>query len=390
MENFQYCISTNILFGKEQIANLPEVIKPYGHKILLSYGGGSIKHIGLYDRIKSLLSDCEIHELCGIEPNPRIGKVYEGARMCKEYGVDFILAVGGGSVIDCSKVIAAAALYDGDAWDFVTTGKASIEKALPLITVPTMAATGSEMDAGAVISNPETNEKRSLFSPHLLPKASILDPTYTFTVSKFQTAAGSADMLSHLLEQYFVPAGTFMGDMMVESVIKTVIHYVPIALNEPENYEARAQLLWASNIADNATLCNGNRLCVFGVHAIEHELSAHYDIAHGAGLAILTPRWMRYVLKKSPETVTSRFAHYAHAVWGIDGNDENVLAEKGIEATKNFLNSLGLPSSLVDAGIPSDKFEQMAEHCVATEGVQYAYVPLEKEDIINILNMCIK
>lgn len=389
MENFQYCIGTNILFGKNQISNLPDIVKAEGNKVLLAYGGGSIKRIGLYDKVKELLSDCEIYELSGIEPNPKIESVETGAELCKRHGVEVVLAVGGGSVIDCSKAIAAAALYDGEPWKLIT-GEAAIGQALPLIAIPTMAATGSEMDAGGVISNPATHEKRGFFSQYVLPKASILDPTYSFTVPAYHTAAGSADILSHLLEQYFVSESTFMNDLLVESVMKTVIKYAPVVIAEPDNYEARAQLLWASNLADNATLSNGNVFCVFGVHAIEHELSAYYDIAHGAGLAILTPRWMRYVLERHPETVAPRFAHYARSVWGMNDGDDLALAAKAIEATEAFLHSLPIPKSLTEIGIGTEHFEDMAEHCVATEGVEYAWIPLAKEDIIGILTMSLK
>lgn len=386
MENFQFCIGTNILFGKGQITRLPEVVKPYGKRILLTYGGGSIKRIGLYEKIRELLSDCEVYELNGIEPNPRLASVEAGVRICKEHGIEVVLAVGGGSVIDCSKAIAAAAVYEGSAWELITSAT-PIQKALPLIAVPTMAATGSEMDAGAVISNPQAKEKRSFFSPHILPKASILDPLYTFTVSAYQTASGSADILSHLLEQYFSAKTTFMSDLMVESVMKTVIRYASIAIAEPDNYEARAQLLWASNIADNAMLCCGNKLCVFGVHAMEHELSAYYDIPHGVGLAILTPRWMRYVLQKSPEVVTPRFAHFARAVWSVEGTDDTIVARQGIEMTEHFLRNLGIQAKLTEVGIGTEHFEAMAEHCVATESVGYAWIPLDKDDIIRIFTM---
>ena len=389
MENFQYCIGTNILFGKGQIENLPSLVQPLGSRVLIAYGGGSIKRIGLYDTVKTLLSGCEVYELGGIEPNPKLESVENGARLCKQHGIEVVLAIGGGSVIDCAKAIAASALYEGTAWSLIT-GEAPIEKALPLIAIPTMAATGSEMDAGGVISNPATHEKRGFFSQHILPKASILDPTYTFTVPTFHTAAGSADILSHLLEQYFVSKSTFMSDLLVESVMKTVIKYAPVAIAKPDDYEARAQLLWASNIADNATLCNGNGLCVFGVHAIEHEVSAYYDIAHGAGLAILTPRWMRYVLEKHPETVAPRFAHYARAVFGLEEESDADLALKAIEATEKFLHCLPLPKSLEEVGVGTEHFEDMADHCVATEGVGYAWIPLEKNDITEILRMSLK
>lgn len=350
--------------------------------MLLTYGGGSIKRIGLYERVKDLLTDCEVYELCGIAPNPKLESVEDGVRICKEQGIEVVLAVGGGSVIDCSKAIVAGAAYEGSVWDLITR-KTPINDALPLIAIPTMAATGSEMDAGAVISNPATNEKRSFFSDKVLPKASILDPTYTFTVSATQTAAGCADILSHLLEQYFVSGSNFLGDQLVEGVIKTVIRYAPVAMAEPDNYEARAQLFWASNIADNATLCNGNRLCAFGVHGMEHELSAFYDIVHGEGLAILTPNWMRHVIEKEPKTVIPRFAHYGRSVWNLSGDDETV-AREAIEATDNFLSQLKQPKTLKEVGIGEEHIEKMAQHCVATEGVEYAWVSLGTEDVMAI------
>ncbi len=386
MENFQFCVGTNILFGKNQILNLSDVLGKYGKKVLLTYGGGSIKRTGLYDKVKELLSGFEVYELDGIEPNPKLASVYAGEKLCKGNGIDVVLAVGGGSVIDCSKAIAAAACYEGDAWDLITFA-APIEKALPLCTVLTIVATGSEMNSGAVISNPQTNEKIGFMSSHLIPKASILDPIYTFTVPKNQTAAGTADVLSHLLEQYFVSESTFMTDLLVESVIKTVIKYAPVAIAEPENYEAQAQLMWASSIGDNGTLSNGNRLCAFSCHGIEHELSAYYDITHGVGLAIVTPRWMRYVLSKN---TVDRFAHYGTAVWGIEpSQDKYETANQAIDATENFLKSLGIPMRLTELGIDDKNFEAMAEHAVPSGALAYGYVPLDKNDVVNILKMCV-
>lgn len=304
-ENFDFCVLTHILFGQGQIAHMPEAIGEFGEKVLLVYGGGSIKRMGLYGRIEELLSGCEIHELSGIAPNPRVESVREGVELCRKHHIDVILAVGGGSVIDCAEAIAAAFHYDGDAWDMIAS-HAEIVQALPIVAIPTAAATGSEADFGAVITNPETNEKLGLNSPALFPKLAILDPEYTFSVPARQTAAGSIDILSHLMEQYFVPATTYMSDLLVESVMKTVVRYAPIAYREPDDYEARAQLMWASTIADNATLCNGNELRAFSCHGIEHELSAYYDVTHGVGLAIITPRWMEYVLS---DATAPRFAH---------------------------------------------------------------------------------
>lgn len=387
MENFNFCVGVDVLFEKDQIKNLPEAVKPYGKKILLTYGGGSIKKMGLYDEVKALLTDYEVVELSGIEPNPKVSSVREGVKLCQENKIDMILAIGGGSVIDCSKAIAAAVYYDGDPWDMIALRK-PIEKALPIITVLTLAATGSEADSGGVISNPVTKEKLGFGASVLMPKVSIMDPTYTFSVPANQTAAGCADIMSHLLEQYFVPETTFMGDLLVESVMKTIIKYAPIAIKEPDNYEARAQIMWGSSIGDNATLCNGNKLAVFGVHGMEHELSAHYDLTHGVGLAILTSNWMKYVLQKSPEVVAPRFAHFAKAVWGLEG-EENVLAEKAIEATENFFRSLGLPMTLTEVGIDESKFGEMAEHAVHSGGLDYAWIPLKYQDIVKILKMCL-
>lgn len=385
MQNFQFCIPTNILFGKGQMEHLPEIVGAYGKKVLLTYGGGSIKKTSLYDNIKELLSDREIYEVSGIAPNPLIDSVREGIRICREHQVDVILAVGGGSVIDCSKAIAAGRFYEGDAWEMIS-GHAEIKEALPIIAIPTIAATGSEADAGAVIRNPETNEKLSLFSPLLFPKHAIMDPVNTFTVPANQTAAGSADILSHLMEQYFVPESTFLSDLLVESVMKTVIHYAPIAVKEPENYEARAQLMWAGTIADNATLCNGNQLVAFSCHGIEHELSGTYNTTHGVGLAIVTPRWMRYVLSEKTE---KRFAHFGRAVWGIKEENDHAAAEAMIQALEDFFRSLDLPSSFNEVGIDSSKFDEMAEHSVEAEGLRYTWMPMEKEDVINILYKCL-
>lgn len=386
MDNFQFCISTNVLFGKGQIEHLPQVVGNYGTRVLLAYGGGSIKRIGLYEQIHSLLAPYEVYELGGIAPNPRIESVYEGVALCKQHHIDLILAVGGGSVIDCAKAIAAAACTETDAWRLIAE-RLPVHQALPICAVPTVAATGSETDAGAVISNPAVKEKRSFFSSFVMPKVAIMDPTYTFTVPASQTAAGAADILSHLFEQYFVPQSTFMGDWLVEGVMKTIIKYTPIALAEPENYEARAQLLWGSAIADNATLCNGNRLCPFGVHGMEHELSAYYDMTHGVGLAILTPRWMRHVLS---ERTVHRFAHFAERVWGIAPSaDLYEMAHRGIDATEEFFKQIGIPMRLSEVGVDSEHFEEMARHAVQTEGLLHAYVPLAEQDVVEIYRACL-
>lgn len=386
MENFEFYVRTKAIFGKDQIEKLSEILEGYGKNILLTYGGGSIKKIGLYDKVMQLLSEYKVTELAGIEANPKIRSVREGVELCRNNHIDVILAIGGGSVIDCSKAIAAAFYYNGDVFDMLTS-QTPIEKAIPIIAVPTMAATGSEMDLGAVVVNPDTNQKVSIFGAAITPEVAIIDPSYTFSVSAKQTAAGCADMMSHLMEQYFLPKTSYLSDLLVESVMKTVIHYARTAMDEPENYEARAQIIWASEIADNATLANGNQMAVFGVHGMEHQISGRFNTTHGEGLAILTPRWMEYVLNKDTATVAPRLAHFAKAVWGLDGSDDLVLANRAIKATENFFRSLDIPMTLTEISVDASGFESMAEQAVM-EGVGYAWISLNKEDVINIYRMC--
>ncbi len=290
MNNFRLQIPTDIRFGRDRLAELPEVLEQFGKKVLLVYGGGSIKRSGLYDKVTALLKDNDFEwvELAGVEPNPRIDSVREGGRLIRENSLDMLLAVGGGSVVDASKVMAAAAYYDGDAWDLVKNPRL-IGQAVPIVDILTLAATGTEMNRGAVISNMETNEKLGTGGWELIPRASFLDPTLTYTVSKWQTAAGTADMMSHLFEQYFNrTVGVDVQDSIAEGLLKTAIKHGPVALAEPENYEARANLLWTSTLALNGLVASG-RAGGWTCHAIEHELSAYYDITHGIGLAVLTP-----------------------------------------------------------------------------------------------------
>lgn len=385
MNNFEFCVSTDVLFGKGQEEQLPAKLLPFGKKILLTYGGGSIKKNGLYDKIRNLLHEFEIFELGGIDPNPRVESVNEGAAICKEEGIDLILAVGGGSTIDCSKAIAAAAYYEGDAWDLLT-GKGQVTKALPIAVVLTIAATGSEMDCAAVISNMQTNEKLLMGHPALLPKVAVLNPENTFTVPPYQTASGSADMMSHIIESYFDTVDAFVPDAIAEGLMRSVIKYTPAALADPEDYEARAQLMWTSSLALNGITSTGKSF-MWSCHYIEHELSAHYDITHGAGLAMLTPKWMRYILS---DKMVDKFCDYAVNVWGFAREDDKMaLANKGIDATEEFFKSIGLPSTLGEFGIDDAKFAQMAENAVKVGCLQGAYVPLLEEDVINILKMCL-
>lgn len=386
MDNFRFCVGTDIRFGKGQIEKLPKLLKQYGSKVLLAYGGGSIKKIGLYDHLMSLLNnEFEVFELNGIQPNPRIESVEEGAAICKQHSVDVVLAVGGGSTIDCAKAIAAAAYYDGEAWDLILD-PSKINKALPVFTILTLSATGSEMDPFGVISNMKTNEKLGFSSPHVLPKASILDPTYTFSVSQYQTAAGTADIMSHIFESYFAPQNAFVADAINEGLLRACIKYCPLALQQPDNYEARAELMWTSSLAINGIGSTGKN-AAWSCHPMEHELSAFYDITHGVGLAILTPRWMRYILS---ENTVDKFVSFATNVWGFENSDDKfALANRAIDALEKFFVDCGIPMTLTEVGIDEEHFDKMAEDAVKFGGLADAYVPLNKQDVINIFKMCL-
>lgn len=386
MNNYEYCVPTDIRFGKGQIACLSEEIGKYGKKVLLVYGGGSIKKTGLYDKIYEVLKDYEIYELPGIEPNPRLSSVKKGAKICKEIGIDVVLAVGGGSSIDASKHIACSAFYDGDPWDLVLD-KTKVTKALPIFTVLTICATGSEMNPGAVISNEETKEKLEINHPLLYPTLSVCDPTYLFSLPKMQTAAGTADIVSHIFEQYFQPNdGAYITDRLSEAALKTCFKYGPIAIAEPENYEARSNLMWTSSIALNHLFTFGKG-GAWSVHPIEHELSAFYDITHGVGLAILTPAWMRYVLN---ENTVKRFAMFARNVWNVTKEDDYEAANAGIDLTEKFFHDMGLPGTLSEIGLDDSQFELMASEAVRTSGLSTrSYVKLDPADVEQIYRNCL-
>ena len=385
MNNFTFHIPTDIRFGKDQIQCLPEELEKYGKNLLLVYGGGSIKRSGLYDKIRDLLKDFEVSELSGIEPNPKLTSVEKGAAICKEKGIQVILAVGGGSTIDASKHIAAAACYDGEPWELVKD-RSLVKKALPVAVVLTICATGSEMNSGAVISNEKTHEKLEINHPLLYPKLSVCDPTYLYTLPPEQTAAGAVDILSHVMEQYFQPNDeAYITDVLSEAVMKTVVKYARKAMDEPQNYEARSNLMWASTVGLNHLLTVGKG-GAWSVHPIEHVISAYYDITHGVGLAILTPAWMEYVL--SDKTVR-RFARFAREVFGVKETDDAKAAELGIEKVREFNRSLEMPSTLTEVGILQDKFDEMAAEAVRTSGISLrAYVKLEISDVKKILMNC--
>jgi Uncharacterized oxidoreductases, Fe-dependent alcohol dehydrogenase family len=389
MYNFTFQNATKIYFGENQLGHLGEELKQYGTRVLLTYGGGSIKKIGLYDKIMKELekSHLIVFELPGIEPNPRHTTVNKGADICKREKIDVLLAVGGGSTIDCTKAIAAAAFYEGDSWDLVTH-KAPVVNALPVLSVLTLAATGSEMDTGSVISNTDTNEKYGLLHPLLLPRVSFLDPANTYSVSAFQTACGSADILSHVFDVFYFTASEKMDmvDHVQEEVIKTVVRYAPIAIKEPENYKARANLMWAASWALNGFLQTGGFQAA-SCHAMEHELSAFYDITHGLGLAILTPRWMEYILD---ESIAPQFKKFGVNVFGIDSSLAAMEgAKRSIACLSDFLfKDLGLQSTLTEIGIDDTNFKVMARKACQGNVLQ-GFKPLTPEDVEEIFRMCL-
>lgn len=383
MQNFDYMTPTRLIFGEGVIAKLPEVMANYGKKVLLTYGGGSIKKIGLYDKVKKLLSDFEITELSGIQPNPRYDpSVLEGVRLCKEYDIDVILAVGGGSVLDCSKAIATGAKYDGDPWDLISY-KAFATDSIPIVDIITLAATGSEYDPGGVISRTETNDKIGYIDSHNFPVVSFLDPTYTFTVSRKHTAAGCADAMNHIMEQYFCEDATLLNDGFCEAGLKSLMVNAKKCLENPEDYTARAEMMFACTLGCNGIYALGNSPSGWPCHGIEHALSAYYDITHGEGLAIITPRWMKHILN---DKTVSRFVKYGVNVFGIDSTlPDFEIADKAIRATYDFFASIGIPMHLREVGIDDSRIGEMAHHIAVNEGLENAYAPLTEQDIAEIL-----
>ncbi len=383
MQNFDYQTPTRLVFGKGAIAKLPAVMAQFGKKILLTYGGGSIKKIGLYDQVHELLKGFEIVELSGIQPNPKYNpSVLDGVRLCKEHHIDVILSVGGGSVLDCSKAIAAGACYDGDPWDLISY-KVKAQAALPIVDIITLAATGSEYDCGGVISCTETNDKIGYLDSHLYPHTSFLDPTYTFSVSRKQTAAGIADAMNHTIEQYFAEDTTLLNDGFCESMLRSLMANGRKCLAAPNDYQARAEMMLCCTYGCNGILALGNSESGWPCHGIEHALSAYYDITHGEGLAIITPRWMTHILN---DHTLPRFVKYGINVFGIDKTlPEREIARKAIDETYQFFESIGIPMHLKEVGIDDSRLDEMAHHIAVNEGLENAYAPLTEKDIKDIL-----
>ena len=388
MLNYVHDIKTKLYFGKGSISYLKESLEQFGKNVLIVYGGGSIKKIGLYDEVIKILNDngFEFVECGGVEPNPRIESVEKGVKLCKENNIDVVLAIGGGSTIDCSKAICSGYYYEGDdLWDMVKNRQKG-RKSLPLVDILTISATGSEFDGGGVITNLKTHEK--LGSPFTYPSVSICDPTYTFSVSKYQTAAGSADIMSHIFEGYFARTmDSDLADGIAETVLKSVMKNLPIALKEPDNYSARANLMADANVACSGIPEYGKDYTGWPCHAIEHELSAYYDITHGVGLAILTPRWMRFILKKDSTTL-ERFERFGKNVMGLDGSGLD-LANRAIDKLEEFYKDCGILMSLSELNINDEHFKEMAVHANINDRLKNAYVSLSVDDVEEILRACL-
>ncbi|MBQ0139216.1 MAG: iron-containing alcohol dehydrogenase [Kurthia sp.] len=383
MNTFSFYNPVRIHFGQDTIKNLATEVPKYGKNVLIVYGGGSIKKNGVYDAVVEQLQsiDATIFELGGVEPNPRVSTARKGIEICKAENIDLVLAVGGGSVIDCSKLIVAGAKTEADAWDIVTK-KEMPQSALPLAVVLTISATASEMNSGSVITNWETKEKYGWGSPHVFPKFSILDPTYTYSVPQNQVVNGVVDTMTHIFEQYFHNAtNTPLTDEMAEGILRTLIEVAPKAFADPTNYEHRETLMLAGTLGLNGFLALGSR-GDWATHNIEHAVSAYYDIPHAAGLAILFPNWMRHNVHVDPQ----RFVKVATKVFGIttEGKKEEEVALEGIEALSTFWTSIGAPSRLANFDITDEKFESIIDHTLVN-GPFGNFAKLQREDVEAIL-----
>ena len=387
MTQFTLQCDTKVVFG-QGVRGLGREASALGGRVLVCYGGGSVARNGILGAVLGELKEAGVSaiEFPGIEPNPRHTTVNRGAALCRREGIEAVIAVGGGSVIDCAKLIAAAACCEEDAWDLVTR-RAPIERALPVLTVLTIAATGSEMDAGAVITNWETHEKYGIFDAHLQPHVSFLEPRFTYTVSPFQTACGAADILSHVIDKYYFTLNEKLAfaEGVMETLMRTVVKFAPIAMREPENYEARANLMWAASWALNGFL--SPRAGATSCHAMEHELSAYYDIAHGLGLAILMPKWLRYCCdeKRAPQ-----IKQFGVNVFGLDVSASDMVgANAAIEVFESFLyETLGLSRTLSEIGIGEEHFCEMAKNAARGGGID-GFKLLTEEDVMAIYRMCL-
>lgn len=384
MENFTYYSYTNMIFGKGTQTRVGEEVKKFGRRVLLHYGGGSIKRSGLYDQVTSSLREAGVDfiELGGVQPNPRLSLVKKGIALCREEGIGFILAVGGGSVIDSAKAIAVGTRYAGDVWELFE-GAPQEHEVLPLGVVLTIPAAGSESSPNMVITKEDGLFKKGLRCDRARPQFAILNPELTYTLPFFQTACGVSDMLAHVMERYFSNStGVDVSDRMCEGVMRSIIHTAPMLKDAPADYDARANIMWAGTVAHNGILGCG-RVEDWGSHGIEHELSAIYDIAHGAGLSIIFPAWMKYVYKRN----LTRFLQFSVRVMGVDMefyNPEHIILE-GIRRLEAFFARMELPIRLSDVGIDDSYFEEMARKAAPRGNFQV----LNQEDIVNIYRLAL-
>jgi len=381
MIDFTFENPTRIHFGKDSLKHLAEEVRRYGNRILLVYGGGSIKRIGLYDQVMAILNaeNAQVWEVSGVQPNPRLSLVYKGIGLCREHQIQLVLAVGGGSAIDTAKAIVNGACYNGDVWDLFT-GKGSNTDVLPLGTIVTIPAAGSEMSNSSVITREEDQCKCGRNTPLNFPKFSILNPEYTYSLPPYQTACGIVDIMAHMMERYFTQVENVeLTDRMTEGALRTVINNAPIVFEKPEDYDARAEIMWTGCLAHN-TLFQTGRVGDWASHKLEHELSALYDIAHGAGLAIVFPAWMKYVLPRGGAKKLAQFAVRVFDVPEDFGAVEEIAAE-GITRLDAFYRSLGLTTTLSENGIGDQDFDRMAERAVALAGGKLGFfLPLKAED----------
>ena len=384
MDNFQFYSPTEFIFGKETEAQAGEMVKKYGgKKVLLHYGGKSAANSGLLDKVKESLEDSKIEyvELGGVKPNPRDTLIYRGIDICRKEGVDFILSVGGGSCIDSSKAIALGVPYDGDFWDFYGSGKV-VQKALPIGTILTIAAAGSEGSGASVVTKEDGWLKRDVSSDLLRPKFSILNPELTCSLPPYQTACGATDIMAHVFERYFTNTKEVeITDRLCEAVLMTMIKETPRVIADPGNYEARANIMWAGTVAHNDIVGVG-RSQDWNSHAIEHELSALYDVAHGAGLAVIMPAWMEFVYKHD----IMRFAQAAVRIWGCEMNFINpeLTALEGIQCFRSFLSYIGMPINFEELGAREEDIPKLVEKMGIGNGRTGGFVQLSSNDIIEI------
>ena len=385
MENFVFQNTTRIVFGRGTEEEVGRQAAAMASRVLLHHGGSFARTSGLLGRVKERLRAAGVafEELGGVVPNPRLSLVREGVEVCRKHRLGGVLAVGGGSVIDSAKAVALGVPYAGDVWDFFTR-KAQPTEALPVGVVLTIPAAGSESSSGSVITNEQGWYKKDAGADFLRPRFAILDPALTFTLPPYQTACGAADIMAHVMERYFtrVPA-VDLTDRLCEATLRTIVRNVPIALAKPDDYDARAEIMWAGTIAHNDLLGTG-RVGDWATHMIEHEVSGIYDVAHGAGLAVLFPAWMTYVLHHD----VARFARFATRVFDVeyDVSSPERTAREGIRRLRDFWRSIGLPGSLADMNVGADRLDEMAGKCTEA-GPRGSFVKLGREDVRKILEL---